>query len=173
MVHRPRFQTLAVLIGVITLMLLGGCQEIPTTLVVNVIYDQDDRAAPPVNSWLYLRLMLQDGTVTWSNEAAPYAITDLADGKLYRYILTPTDAILTDPADLYMFDAYFYSADLSPALINPENGGDAARFTMEAVPDLPIPQSPYYDPAPHLATGIQILPGTQKHIHLKTIQIFP
>ena len=167
------------------LLLLSGCQEAPTTLVVTVTYDVIGTGTPPATTYLYLRLMQSDGTVAWSNEAAPYAVSGLAAGDVFRYVLTPGDGALADPADRYMFDAYFYDTDLSPAAIVPMSPanpgpapptGDAERITREATWNTGFPVAPdlyRYNGAAHLLVGLTIQPGTQKHLLLTAYQDFP
>ena len=178
---RPLPIILAIATAALFIPVIISCTKQPTTLVVNIIYDKNEQVFPAIlppgdnadlNAWLFLRLMQSDGTVTWSNESAPVNITDLDDGKLYRYVMTPPDSVLTDPSDLYIFDAYFYDDNFIPGpAINPMTGGDVDRFTAPAT--LAVAPPPLYNPAPHLGVNIQIAPGDRKTIHLKTLQAIP
>ncbi len=178
---KPIFIILVIVAAALFFPVIISCTKQPTTLVVNIIYDINDQDFPSLlppgdnanlNAWLFLRLMQSDGTVTFSNESSPVNITDLDDGKLYRYVMTPPDSVLTDPSNLYIFDAYFYDDNFIPGpAINPLIGGDADRFTAPA--SLSGAPSPLYSPAPHLSVNIQIAPGDRKTIHLTTLQAFP
>ena len=162
--------TILILLAAVVVLAFTGCEVTPTTLTVNILYDDADIGLAPGTYYLYWRLIPQDGTGTpsWSNEVAPYAVVDPVDNTLYRYVLLPDASVLTDAADLYMFDAYLYNADIG--VIDPEND-PATRVTLAALQTGAAP--PFFEPSGHQLTGIEISDGTLKHLHLEVRPDFP